>query len=109
MAAESLDRIGAPRAVWSQPVPPAERLPRAELVRIANMYFSGIERNDGKGAYPIADSCARLENGAVTAGDPASIPGYSAPAGRGGPRSAAGPSSRAGCSTTSRESAIAAS
>ena len=87
MAAESLDKIGAPRAVWSQPVPPAERLPRAELVRIANMYFSGIERNDGKGAYPIADSCARLENGAVTAGDPASIPGYSAPAGRGGPRS----------------------
>ena len=31
------------------------------LVRIANLYFSGIERNDGRGAYPIADSCARLE------------------------------------------------
>jgi len=87
MAAESLDAIGAPRSVWSQPVPPAERLPRAELVRIANMYFSGIERNDGKGAYPIADSCARLENGAVTAGDPAAIPGYRPPTGRGGPRS----------------------
>ncbi len=87
MAAESLDTIGAPRAAWSQPVPPGERLSRAELVRIANMYFSGIERNDGKGVYPIADSCARLENGAVTAGNPAAIPGYRAPSGRGGPRS----------------------
>ena len=75
MAAESLDAIGAPRALWSQPVPEAERLSRAELVRIANMYFSGIELNDGKGSYPIADSCARLENGAVTAGNPASVLG----------------------------------
>ncbi len=80
MAAESLDAIGTPRRVWSQPVQEPERLTRAELVRIANMYFSGIELNDGKGVYPIADTCARLENGAVTAGDPASIlgPGTSA-------------------------------
>ena len=35
-------------------VPCAERLSRAELVRIANAYFSGIERNDGKGDYPLA-------------------------------------------------------
>ena len=43
--------------------------------RIANMYFSGIELNDGKGVYPLHEACARLENGAVTAGDPAAIPG----------------------------------
>ena len=67
-AAKSLDAIGTPRAAWSQPVPTAERQSRAELVRIANMYFSGIERNDGRGEYPIADSCARLENGVWTAG-----------------------------------------
>lgn len=70
-AARSLDAIGAPRATWSQPVPAAERSSRADLVRIANMYFSGIERNNGRGEYPIADSCARLENGAWTAGGPA--------------------------------------
>ena len=83
MAAESLERIGAPRSVWMQPLPAAERT-RAELVRIANMYFSGIERNDGRGEYPIADSCARLENGTVTAGDPASVvkPGTPVPPGR---------------------------
>jgi len=79
-AAKSLDTIGTPRAVWTQAVPVAERHSRAELVRIANVYFSGIERNDGKGTYPIADSCARLENGAVTAGDPALVLGTAAAA-----------------------------
>jgi hypothetical protein len=80
MAAESLDRIGAPRRVFFEPVPQAERLSRDELVRIANLYFSGIERNDGRGDYPIHDTCARLENGAVTAGDPALVLGAAAAA-----------------------------
>ena len=67
-AAENLDKIGAPRPTWREGIPPPQRLPRAELVRIANMYFSGIEHNDGKGDYPLAPDCARLENGAWTAG-----------------------------------------
>jgi hypothetical protein len=72
-ADEHIDEVGTPRRAWSQPVPRGDRLPRAELVRIANAYFSGIERNDGKGHYPIADDCARFENGQVTAGDPARV------------------------------------
>jgi hypothetical protein len=72
-AAERIDAVGTPRRAWSEAVPPGDRLPRAELVRIANAYFSGIERNDGKGHYPIADDCARFENGQVTAGDPARV------------------------------------
>jgi len=71
--AARLDEIGAPRPAWSQPVAAADRLPRAELVRIANLYFSGIERNDGKGEYPLAPDCARLENGLVLAGDIARV------------------------------------
>jgi hypothetical protein len=86
MAAESLDTIGAPRPVWTRPVPAAERTSRAELVGVGNMYFSGIERNDGRGDYPIADSCARLENGVVTAGDPAAIVGAGQPVPSGRPR-----------------------
>jgi hypothetical protein len=70
-AAKSLDTIARPRAAWAQAVPAAERHTRADLMRIANMYFSGIERNDGKGQYPIANNCGRLENGVVTAGDSA--------------------------------------
>jgi hypothetical protein len=69
--AARLDEIGTPRSAWSAPV--AERLPRSELMRIANAYFSGIERNDGKGDYPLANDCTRLENGLVLAGDPALV------------------------------------
>lgn len=71
--AKRLDEIGTPRRTWSEPVPAGDRLPRADLVRIANGYFSGIERNDGKGGYPLAADCARLENGLVLAGDPALV------------------------------------
>jgi hypothetical protein len=78
MAAENIDRVGRPRAAWYEAVPAASRLARADLVKIANMYFTGIERNDGKGVYPISKNCARLENGSVTAGDPALVLGDAA-------------------------------
>ncbi len=71
--AQRLDEVGTPRPTWSATVPAGERLSRAELVRIGNAYFSGIERNDGKGDYPLAPDCARLENGMVLAGDPALV------------------------------------
>jgi len=71
--AARLDEIGAPRRTWSEPVAAGDRLPRAELVRIANLYFSGIERNDGKGDYPLAEDCTRLENGLVLAGEVANV------------------------------------
>ena len=79
-AAESLDKIAVPRRTLLEVVPPGDRVSRNQLVMTANMYFSGIELNDGKGVYPFSDACARLENGAVTAGDPASIPGVVVPA-----------------------------
>ncbi|HZM92404.1 MAG TPA: hypothetical protein VFB92_03250 [Vicinamibacterales bacterium] len=74
-AAENLDKIATPRRAWYTAVPEGERHSRADLVRVANMYFSGIQLNDGKGEYPLRESCARLENGSVTAGDPALVPG----------------------------------
>ena len=85
-AAESLDRIATPRRTWLTAVPESERHSRDELVRIANMYFSGIELNDGKAVYPLEPSCARLENGAVTAGDPALVLGPAAGAAPSGGR-----------------------
>lgn len=60
--AQRLDEIGTPRRTWYKAVAPGEQLTRAELVRIGNAYFSGIERNDGKGDYPLAPDCTRLEN-----------------------------------------------
>ncbi len=63
---------------WTQPIPPAERLSRTELVRIANMYFSGMQQNDGKGVYPFADDCNRIENGTFTTNVP-TPPGQTRP------------------------------
>jgi hypothetical protein len=59
-----------PRAAFFRETPPADRVSRAELVRVANMYFTGMQRNDGKGPYPFADDCDRLENGMQTTNAP---------------------------------------
>src|SRR5580658_4333048 len=55
-----------PNPVFSEAVPAAERGTREELVKTANMYFSGLQNNDGKGVYPFADDCNRIENGMQT-------------------------------------------
>ena len=34
------------------------------------MYFSGLQNNDGKGVYPFADDCNRIENGTQTTNNP---------------------------------------
>jgi len=44
-------------------VPENKRMSRDEMVRISNLYFTGMQQNDGKGDYPFADDCDRLENG----------------------------------------------
>ena len=62
-SAAGFERIGYK---WTDVVPPAERMPRDELVKTANMYFSGMQKNDGKGDYPFADDCNRIENGGLT-------------------------------------------
>jgi hypothetical protein len=51
-------------------VPESKRQPRQELVRIANLYFEGLEQRTGD-IVPFSDQCRRFENGTQTAGDPA--------------------------------------
>ncbi len=64
--ADLLEERGRPEAAWAVPVLEAERMPREELRRIADMYFAGLEKNDGRGDYPFADDCNRIENGYST-------------------------------------------
>lgn len=88
MTAERLDKMGSPRRQFLEAVPESERMSRADLVKVANMYFSGMQQNDGKGDYPFADDCDRLENGMQTTNaplkegqtktDPATATNYSA-------------------------------
>jgi hypothetical protein len=61
--AKNLETMGKPREAFSRLTPAANRMSRTDLVRIANMYFSGMQLNDGKGTYPFADDCDRIENG----------------------------------------------
>ena len=60
---EGMEKMGAPHAIFGQAIPPAERETREQLVRDANYYFAGLQRNDGKGYYPFTDDCIRFENG----------------------------------------------
>jgi hypothetical protein len=63
-AAKNLEeKWKAPHPVYMEAVPAAERMSRADLISTANMYFTGMQQNDGKGVYPFAEDCERLENG----------------------------------------------
>lgn len=61
--AENLEKRGHTDPLFTQTLPASDQLSRGELVRIANMYFSGMQLNDGKGDYPFSDDCDRVENG----------------------------------------------
>jgi hypothetical protein len=61
-----LDQMGKPHELYLTTVPAAERMSRADLIKTADMYFSGMQQNDGKGVYPFADDCDRFENAGKT-------------------------------------------
>ncbi len=66
---QALEARGTPDPLWGSEVPPGERMTRAELLKVANQYFTGMENNDGHGVYPFADDCYRLEDGIRTTGN----------------------------------------
>jgi hypothetical protein len=68
--AEALEERAKPDALWGATVPPSERMSRADLLKVANQYFTGMENNDGHGVYPFTEDCYRLENGTRTTGNP---------------------------------------
>jgi hypothetical protein len=77
-AAKNFEKIGKPNHLFEEAVPAAERMSREDLIKTANMYFSGMQQNDGKGVYPFTDDCNRIENGSLTTNVPpkdgASVP-----------------------------------
>jgi hypothetical protein len=62
-AGYNIERMGAPRQAFFRVVPEADRPSREALITVANKYFSGLQKNDGKGDYPFADDCHRIETG----------------------------------------------
>ena len=67
-----LDKPGyKPEDMWFKSIPPAQQASRQELISVADGYFSGLQKNDGKGIngsgnYPFTTDCDRIENGAHT-------------------------------------------
>ena len=66
--ARQVEALGRPHPLYSSAVGPP--LSREALVRTANLYFAGLERNDGKGVYPFTEDCDRVENGKQTTNRP---------------------------------------
>jgi hypothetical protein len=87
-AAERVAALGQPRPAFLEAVPASRRMSRMDLIATADKYFTGMQQNDGKGDYPFADDCNRIENGTQTTNrptpagetrpDPATATGYSA-------------------------------
>jgi hypothetical protein len=76
--------------LFFEPLAPEDRPSRNELLSIANSYFEGLEKVTGK-ITPFDPNCTRMENGTITANNPAAqnfnkmscgdqfnIPGFSA-------------------------------
>lgn len=87
-AAQRVEALGQPHPLFSATIPPGERMSRADLIATADQYFTGMQQNDGKGDYPFAEDCSRIENGmqatnrppgpGETRPNPASASNYSA-------------------------------
>jgi hypothetical protein len=61
--------------IWVKSIPPAQQMSRQELIAVADAYFSGLQKNDGKGVngtgtYPFTNDCNRIENGSPTTNVP---------------------------------------
>src|SRR5262245_49521978 len=69
-AGVNLEQLGTPNHLFLESIPAAERGSRDELIRTADMYFSGMEKNDGKAVYPFTDDCNRIENGTQSTNAP---------------------------------------
>jgi hypothetical protein len=63
--------------IWFKSIPPEKQMSRQELIAVADGYFTGLQKNDGKGingtgTYPFTPDCHRIENGSPTTNVPRS-------------------------------------
>src|SRR6185436_1752381 len=71
----TMEENGKIEDIWLKSIPPSQRLSRQEMIAIADGYFTGLQKNDGKGingtgTYPFTNDCHRIENGAPTTNVP---------------------------------------
>jgi hypothetical protein len=73
LRADAVANMARPRPEFATALPAANRLPRAQMVNIADSYFEAIEQANGKLA-PFADDCVRRENGGQTTHNAKPVP-----------------------------------
>ena len=73
LRADAVKNLANARPEFVTALPQANRLPRQQMVSIADSYFEAIEHADGKLA-PFADECVRRENGGQTTHNAKPVP-----------------------------------
>jgi hypothetical protein len=68
----SPENMKEPNPIYDKVLSESERSPRDELIKIANSYFEGIEKNTGE-IVPFHEDCNRYENGTQTTNNPSTI------------------------------------
>jgi hypothetical protein len=59
-----------PNPLMAQVIPADQRLSRAQLAKIGNSYFTGMDTDHSGSNVPFSPLCQRRENGTVTANNP---------------------------------------
>jgi len=59
-----------PHPLMSQAIPENKRMSRAELARISNTYFTGLDTAESSKGIPFSPECQRRENGTITSNNP---------------------------------------
>jgi hypothetical protein len=62
-----------PRAAFLEALKPDERVSRAEMVRVSDLYFDALVQDNGD-IIPLWDNCNRIENGMQTTNNPGLFP-----------------------------------
>jgi hypothetical protein len=73
--AEALEKMGQPNPVWLEPLAAAERTPRADMLKDANLYFEGIVHLNGD-IPPFDDQCNRILDGIQDTNNPSYNEGW---------------------------------
>jgi len=60
--AKALENMGGPNPVWTQALDASQKTPRAEMLKMPNLYFSGILHSSGD-SVPFDPKCNRILDG----------------------------------------------
>jgi len=63
------ENLVQPNPIFAEPVPPAQRRSRQNMIAIANSYFNAIEKGHGS-FVPFDANCNRIESGVQTTNNP---------------------------------------